>query len=206
MTTQKNKKKKEELVTIEGEYPVSCAAYVKSTAEMASKTTLARVRKDLKEQLPNSARLQKFWYKETDSGNLSHACAYFGVKITALNTQLLTIIGPNKLIVPNNLEKATKPEKKAADVAPGAKKTTGVGISSHPNKDNGKHTRAELMAQAQAKGIKYFRILHHKELDEVLRLQKMNTDISNASISAIQDKAKKRWKAGWTSNKPGAKK
>lgn len=98
-------------------------------------------------------------------------------------------------------EELVTAEKKAADVAPGQTIKTGVDISGHPNKDNGKHTRAELMAQAQAKGIKYFRILHRDELEEVLRLHTENQPNSVAMITDIQVRAKKRWKAGWSSLK-----
>ena len=89
--------------------------------------------------------------------------------------------------------------KKKADIAPGAAQTTGVGISGHPEQGNGKQTRAELMRQAQAQSIKYFRILHREELIEALRIQKIDTDLGRNALKAIQERAKKRWKAGWGS-------
>lgn len=103
---------------------------------------------------------------------------------------------------------ASSEEKKTADVAPVATKTTGVGISSQPKQaqgDDGKLTRKDLMAQAQAKGIKYFRILQREELKEVLKLH-VQAEGSPGSpegnrISEIQQAAQKRWKAGWTSLK-----
>lgn len=100
-------------------------------------------------------------------------------------------------------KEAHQAAKKAADVAAVGTKTTGVGISSHPKEGNGKLTRKELMSQAQAKGIKYFRILHREELTEVLKQHdRIEVDsTAKSKIFAIQEVAQKRWKAGWTSLK-----
>lgn len=199
----KKKVAKETLVTIEGEYPVSCQEYAKTTDAFPDAHTLARITRDLKKELPKKAQLHEIRFKETDSGNLSHAVAYFYVKITANEKQLLSIIGPNKLIVPNNMEVMKTQKKKPADVAPRATKTTGVGIDDQGKKQtegNGKVTRKDLMKQAQGLGIKYFRILHREELEEVLKLHKAGESIGLIRIADIQAIAKKRWKAGWSNS------
>lgn len=55
-------------------------------------------------------------------------------------------------------------------------------------------SRADLMAQAQNAGIKYFRILTKEELNTVLR---MRGDGDQGGIDKVVDAAKKRWKKGW---------
>lgn len=59
--------------------------------------------------------------------------------------------------------------------------------------------RAELMAQAKARGIKYFGILKHSELQQVL------SPIADVVIiKDITDRAKARWKSGWGKKSEGA--
>ena len=53
------------------------------------------------------------------------------------------------------------------------------------------------MREAQSKGIKYFRILHREELEEVLGYYQMGGSENAAAILRVQEKAQKRWKAGW---------
>ena len=57
-------------------------------------------------------------------------------------------------------------------------------------------TRAQLMAEAQKKGIKYFRILSKDELDFVLHRAATEADITKTT-----EEARKRWQAGWKKNK-----
>jgi len=97
--------------------------------------------------------------------------------------------------------------KKLAEVASQGTKTTGVGISSHPKQaqeGNGKVTRKSLMLQAQAAGVKYFRILSRSELEQILN-KKGEVGATPETVAQIQERAKVRWKAGWT-NKAGSKK
>jgi thiamine pyrophosphate-dependent acetolactate synthase large subunit-like protein len=63
-------------------------------------------------------------------------------------------------------------------------------------------SRSDLMAQAKAQGIKYFRILTKNELETVL---KASADNNNDLIESTTNTAKERWKAGWTKNKGTAK-
>ena len=98
-------------------------------------------------------------------------------------------------------KKAIKEAKQAEVKAPQpvcATKSTGVGIVDQAPKAPKAGSRAELMKQAQAKSIKYFRILSKEELQEILI-----TNPTPSRITEIQEAAKKRWKAGWTK---GAKK
>lgn len=57
-------------------------------------------------------------------------------------------------------------------------------------------SRKDLMLQAKAKGIKYFRILSKVELEKVIDPKTIQQDIDGV----ISD-AKKRWKNGWGSRK-----
>jgi hypothetical protein len=57
-------------------------------------------------------------------------------------------------------------------------------------------TRAELMKEAQERGIKYFRILKREELQTVL-----DPNTEPAVTQDTIEKAKLRWKAGWGTRK-----
>lgn len=57
-------------------------------------------------------------------------------------------------------------------------------------------SRAALMAQAKAKGIKYYRILNKDNLRKVL-----DPAVSADSVNGIIIKAKEEWKSGWGSKK-----
>ena len=59
-----------------------------------------------------------------------------------------------------------------------------------------------MMAEAQARGIKYFRILNKEELIRILGL---TLDEDRNVADEIIDGAKKRWKAGWGTKKQEAK-
>lgn len=96
-------------------------------------------------------------------------------------------------------KKALKAEKIATPEAPVAEIKTGVGIIDQtPLGNTGEKagSRADLMAQAQAGGIKYFRILTKEELTKVLA-----DSISPQEITVIQQAAQARWKGGWTKKK-----
>lgn len=69
---------------------------------------------------------------------------------------------------------------------------TRVGIVDQANKAPKPDSRAALMAEAQKRGIKYFRILNKEELIEVLR-----PGIVDAGINIITTAAKIRWQVGW---------
>ena len=90
----------------------------------------------------------------------------------------------------------TKKQKPAQDQAPAAiapqKAQNGDGMVPFKAVEYPHVTRAELMKEAQNKGIKYFRILNREELQAVLD---PNTpqDIKQLTIES----AKLRWKAGW---------
>lgn len=56
-------------------------------------------------------------------------------------------------------------------------------------------SRAAMMKQAQASGIKYFRVMNKEELAEVLK-----SGTSKARIEDIATGAVKRWKEGWKLN------
>lgn len=85
------------------------------------------------------------------------------------------------------------PAKKIGEVL--AKSAPRVSVPITENKYP-KATRASLMAEAHAKGVKYFRILNRDELQKVLD---PNTDAAIAQETI--DKAKIRWKAGWGTKK-----
>jgi hypothetical protein len=57
-------------------------------------------------------------------------------------------------------------------------------------------SRAQLMAIAKEKGIKYFRILSKEELKQVL-----DPGVPIEAMKAIIDAAKERWQAGWGKEK-----
>lgn len=99
-----------------------------------------------------------------------------------------------KVVKEKKAEKQAKQTKVSPPVAPGEAITTGVDIVEQAPKAG---TRAALMAEAQAKGIKYFRILTKEELTEVLSHSEINDSASKAYIQGITDKAKARWKKGW---------
>lgn len=81
---------------------------------------------------------------------------------------------------PNKNKKANaKVEERAREIA-SEKKT-----SKEPS-------RNDLMLQAKAKGIKYFRILTKENLRKVLDLA-----VSAETVNAIVTKAKEEWQAGW---------
>ncbi len=106
--------------------------------------------------------------------------------------------GKKKAREAKKTEKANQQRIKATQVAPGEAKKAGVGIDDQP-------TRAQLMANAQKQGIKYFRILKRDELIVVLAIDQqttlVNKQTNDARIRTIQDKAKARWKAGWGAKK-----
>ena len=91
-----------------------------------------------------------------------------------------------KLTLEDVRKKSTKkvPEKK--DAPPG-------------NTEEKAGSRAELMTQAQAKGIKNFRILNKEELTAVLY-----ESATPETIKSITSAAKARWKAGWGARKKQA--
>ena len=60
-------------------------------------------------------------------------------------------------------------------------------------------SRAQLMEEAKAKGIKYFRILSKTDLSKVLEMKKGGA--SDEQINVITEVAKIRWQAGWSKNK-----
>lgn len=57
-------------------------------------------------------------------------------------------------------------------------------------------SRAALMQEAKAKGIKYFRILSKENLQKVL-----NPDLSVEVINDVIAKAREKWQAGWGKKK-----
>ena len=92
-------------------------------------------------------------------------------------------------------KKAIKEAKQAEVQAPQPvcdTKSTKVGIVDQALKAPKVGSRAELMAEAQAKGIKYFRILNKEELEEIL-----TTNPTPGRITEIQEVAKERWQVGW---------
>jgi hypothetical protein len=65
-----------------------------------------------------------------------------------------------------------------------------------------KPTRADLMECARQKGIKYFRILNRKELEDILALHGIGAQPGNSVVmNEIIEKAKNRWKSGWDRKK-----
>lgn len=57
-------------------------------------------------------------------------------------------------------------------------------------------TRTQLMNEAKAKGIKYFRILSKEDLGKVL-----SPETTQETINQITEAAKKKWQQGWNSKK-----
>lgn len=90
-------------------------------------------------------------------------------------------------VKPNKNARAKKEvEKRAAEISKEKKSERGP-------------SRAELMAQAREKGIKYFRILNKENLRKVL-----DPTVTAEEVNTIIKKAKEEWKAGWGSRAEAA--
>lgn len=92
-----------------------------------------------------------------------------------------------------NMGKRTKEQKAEAKVY---EKFMETGKQEYQDKVDAIRTRAALMAEAQKKGIKYFRILNKEQLTKVLAEE--TTDQQREVIIAM---AKDAWKAGWGNRK-----
>lgn len=91
--------------------------------------------------------------------------------------------------------------------ASGEAKTAGVGIDDQAKQTQPvspavvkEGTRAALMAEAQKRGIKYFRILTKQELTDILK-----PGADQKYIDIVTGHAQKRWKQGWGSKSKSGK-
>lgn len=106
------------------------------------------------------------------------------------NAKIQTVMKAHAGICAN--EKKVRDKKVAEDAA------VNKAAADHEIKAPAEGSRADLMNQAKAKGIKYYRIMTKEELASVLDYKEQGNE---ASIAEIQEEAKSRWKAGWGTKK-----